>query len=179
MDSLPACSDVAQALHAAAVAVDPSELHGSLCGFVAGGGRPGADWLHSLQIEAAEEPAAGSILDDVRVITAAQFEAGDFSLQLLMPDEDAPLPERAEGLVAWCRGFLGGFGLAAPPAGVFSSESTEALQDLGHIAASEPADEDSESEEAALAELVEFARVAALLMHGDCARGAEKRRRAN
>jgi uncharacterized protein YgfB (UPF0149 family) len=179
VDGLPDPSDVALALRAAGAVVDPSELHGALCGFIAGGGRVRTDWLHRLQIEVDEEPAPGTTLDDLRVVTVAQFEADDFGLQLLMPADDAPLPGRAEGLVAWCRGFLGGFGLAAPPPGVFSAESTEALQDLGRIAASESGEEDSETEEAALAELVEFARVAALLMHGDCVRGAQRRRRAN
>jgi uncharacterized protein YgfB (UPF0149 family) len=177
---LPELDAVARGLRAAGAAVDPSELHGSLCGYVAGGGGIAGDsWLDRLQVDVEVQPDAGGALDDLRTVTLGQFAAHDFGLELLIPPDEAPLSERVDGLVAWCRGFLGGFGLAAPPPGVFSEESTEALGDLGRIAASDMGYEDSESDEEALAELVEFARVAALLMHGDCVRGAERRRRAN
>jgi len=177
---LPDVFAVERDLRATGAAVDPCELHGSLCGFVAGGGRlesPG--WLGKLQIDADDQPAPGGALDDLRVVTLEQFAAGDFGFELLLPPDEAPMAQRVDALVAWCRGFLGGVGLAAPAAGVFSDESTEALGDLGRIAQSELGCDDSEADEEALAEIVEFARVAALLMHGDSQRAAERRRRVN
>jgi uncharacterized protein YgfB (UPF0149 family) len=47
---------------------------------------------------------------------------------------------------------------------------------MGRIAASDLAYEDSEADENALAEIVEFVRVAALLLHGDCVQGAQRKR---
>jgi uncharacterized protein YgfB (UPF0149 family) len=179
---LPDNAAVADALHATGLAIDPSELHGSLCGYVSGGGDGDADdWLQRLQLDAdvapsSDEALAGSVLDQLRTATLAQFAAQDFGFELLLPTDDAPLAERANALIDWCRGFLGGFGLAAPPADALSGESAEALEDIGRIAASDLAYDGSEADEDALAEIVEFVRVAALLLHGDCVQGAHRKR---
>ncbi len=79
--------------------------------------------------------------------------------------------ERAEALFDWCRGFLGGFGLAAGAAPPLSEESGEALQDLARLAKATAESSDDDEDEDALAELEEFVRVAALLLHGDCVLG--------
>ncbi|HEY2346170.1 MAG TPA: UPF0149 family protein [Xanthomonadaceae bacterium] len=177
---LPDAADLGRALHAAAIAVDPSELHGALSGYVAGGGSAEAgDWLQRLQIEADETPDRGGEIDRLRVATLAQFAEEDFGFELLLPTDDAPISDRVDALLAWCRGFLGGFGLAAAPAGALSAEATEALQDIGRIAASDLSCEDSESDEEALAEIVEFVRVVPLLIHADCVRAAQRRRKAH
>ena len=84
--------------------------------------------------------------------------------------------DRSSGLFDWCRGFLGGFGLAAGANPPLSEESTEALGDLARLAAASPQDDGDEDDEAAMIEIEEFVRVAALLLHGDCAMGARHRR---
>ena len=190
--TLPDGAELAGALHAAGLAIDPSELHGLLCGYVAGGGHGDADdWLQRLALDADDAASSGpdltksgltkaglsgGALAQLRTATLAQFAAHDFGFELLLPSDDAPLAERADALLAWCNGFLGGFGLAAPASDALSEEATEALQDIGRIAASDLAYEDSEADEAALAEIVEFVRVAALLLHGDCVQGAQRKR---
>ena len=175
---LPDIASLAEASLAAGIAIEPSELHGSLCGYLAGGGSVDADdWLQQLAVEADAAPVPGGALAQLRVTTLAQFDAQDFGFELLLPGDDAALAERADALIGWCNGFLGGFGLAAPPADMLSDEAAEALQDMGRIAASDLSCEDSEADEEALAEIVEFVRVAALLLHGDCALGAHRRRR--
>lgn len=179
-DELPDEADVARALREAGLAVDPAELHGALCGYVAGGGRgEGEDWLQRLQIEDGHARERDELVDRLRDATIAQFDGEDFGLQLLLPSDEIPLPERADALLAWCRGFLGGFGLAAPPAGALSAESSEALEDLGRIAASEFNYDGSEEDEDALAEIVEFVAMVPMLIHADCVRAAERRRKAH
>jgi uncharacterized protein YgfB (UPF0149 family) len=82
--------------------------------------------------------------------------------------------ERAEALLGWCRGFLGGFGLSAGAEPALSPEAAEALEDLAKIAASRLSYDDPEGDEAALTEVAEFVRVAALLLHGDCVGSARR-----
>ena len=174
---LPECAALAEAVRGAGLAIDPSELHGSLCGFLCGGGSCDAgNWIQRLELDSVRAPAHGDALDRLRSATTAQFDAQDFGFELLLPADDAPLSVRADALVAWCRGFLGGFGLAAPDSAGLSDEAAEALQDLAHIAASDLAYEETEADEDALAEIVEFVRVAALLLHGDCVEGAHRKR---
>ncbi len=174
---LPDSTALAEAVRVAGLAIDPSELHGSLCGYLCGAGRcDGDDWIQRLTLEAERAPVPGDALDRLRLVTTAQLAAQDFGFELLMPAADAPLAERADALVGWCNGFLGGFGLAAPQAAELSDEATEALEDIGRIAASDLSYENSEADENALAEIVEFVRVAALLLHGDCVDGAHRQR---
>jgi uncharacterized protein YgfB (UPF0149 family) len=160
----------------AALAVDAFELHGSLCGYLCGGGRSDrSDWLQQLALDPAGIIERDSALDRLYQATRQQLDAQDFEFVVLLPDDAQPLDTRADALVAWCRGFLGGFGLAAPPGAALSDEAKEALEDIGRIAASSLSYEGDEADEEALAEIVEFVRVAALLVHSDCVLGAQRR----
>ena len=85
------------------------------------------------------------------------------------------MSERGEALVAWCRGFLGGVGLAGLEP-LLGEEAREALGDVAKIAESQVSYEDPESDEEALAEIEEFVRVAALLIHGDCLAARQRQR---
>ncbi|WP_267120279.1 UPF0149 family protein, partial [Xanthomonas sacchari] len=104
----------------------------------------------------------------------------DFGFDLVLADAGAPLPERADALFDWCRGFLGGFGLAAGAAPPLSEEGQEALQDVARLAQASADDFDSgDEDEDALAEIEEFVRVAVLLLHSDCVLGPRHRQRLN
>ncbi|EKU26315.1 hypothetical protein XTG29_00555 [Xanthomonas translucens pv. graminis ART-Xtg29] len=120
------------------------------------------------------------MLDRLREASAAQLEDRDFAFDLVLADAGAPLSERADALFDWCRGFLGGFGLAAGAKPPLSEEGEESLQDLARLAQASTDDFDSADEdEDALAEIEEFVRVAALLLHSDCVLGPRHRQRLN
>jgi len=92
-DDLPDEAAVARALQEAGLAVDPAELHGALCGYVAGGGRSeGADWLERLQIEEGHARERDELIDRLRDATIAQFDSEDFGLELLLPSDETPQP---------------------------------------------------------------------------------------
>ena len=157
---------------------DASELHGGLCGWLAGGGEPGPAWLAKVLADPAL-PAAEGVLATLGEASAAQFEDRDFAFDLLLPTADAALAERSGALFEWCRGFLGGFGLAAGKSPPLSEEGTEALADLARLAAATPQEEGDQDDEDALAEIEEFVRVAALLLHGDCVLAPRHRQQFN
>src|SRR3546814_10672788 len=102
--------------------MDAPELHGALCGWLAGGGGDGPDWLGKL-LDDAELPAnvEGSALDRMAKANPAQLEDQSFEFALLLPDADAGRAERSGALFGWCRGVRGAFGRAAgqdaPPQG--------------------------------------------------------------
>ena len=162
------------------LAVDASELHGSLCGYLSGGGRVGKDALLAvLQLDGGEQltPSANDQALLEQLVRQSEQELADPELgfEPLLPADDRPLEERADSLGDWCRGFLGGFGLAGPEKfGKLSDEAQEILRDLNTIAASEFEFGDSRDDEDALIELHEFVRVAAMLLHAECVGGRNK-----
>jgi uncharacterized protein YgfB (UPF0149 family) len=177
---LPLPEDVATTLRGLDVALSPAEVHGALCGWVAGGGAAGPDWLaRVLADDALPAVPAGNALDRLREASVAQFEDRDFSFELLLPGADASLGERSGALFDWCRGFLGGFGLAAGAEPPLSEESREALVDIARLAAASAQDEGDDEDEDALTEIEEFVRVAALLLHGDCVLAPRHRQQFN
>nr|WP_219339823.1 UPF0149 family protein [Luteimonas salinisoli] len=171
-------AEVHGACRSAGLGIAATELHGSLCGWLAGGGADGPGWLNRVLVDESV-PEPGDALEQLRRASVTQLEDRSFAFQLLLPDADATLYERSAALFDWCRGFLGGFGLAGGQAPPLSEEGREALADLAKLAAATPQEGGDQEDEAALAEIEEFVRVAVLLLHGDCALGPRHRQRLN
>ncbi|WEN16054.1 UPF0149 family protein [Rhodanobacter sp. AS-Z3] len=154
---------------------EASELHGSLCGYLAGGATPqGGNVLAALQLDGeATAPSADDLSLLQRLTRQCESELSDAELgfEPLLPADDRPLTERAEAVVDWCRGFLGGFGLAGTAAHAsLSEEAQEILRDLGTIAASSFDFDNEDEDEDALIEVQEFIRVGVLLLYTECNR---------
>jgi uncharacterized protein YgfB (UPF0149 family) len=155
------------ALAEARIPADASDVHGSICGLLCGGGGDG-DWMRSLALADAVAGAAGrGLLDALLDWSRQQLDDPDYGFQPLLPRDDQPLRARAEALASWCRGFLGGFGLAPRPSGL-GDEAEEVLTDLAGIAASRfETDAAGEEEEGAYAELIEYVRMAAMFLRSE------------
>jgi uncharacterized protein YgfB (UPF0149 family) len=93
----------------------------------------------------------------------------ELGFEPLLPEDDRPLTERAEAMVDWCRGFLGGFGLAGTAAHAqLSDEAQEILRDVATIAGSSFDFGDEDEDEDALIEVQEFVRIGVMLLHTEC-----------
>lgn len=157
--------------------VGAADLHGSLSGFLCAGGRSIETFLTAMAIDQV-------LLDqecdsDVRGVIGRLYrscDAGlddpDFAFNPLLPDDDQPLDKRAQALVQWCQGFVGGLGFGGfSDMAKLSPEGREVLADLAEIARSHLAfDDDEDADELALGELREFVRVGALLLREDLRR---------
>ncbi len=178
-ETLPVLPEVALACRELRLGMDASELHGGLCGWLAGGGADTPEWLRRVLVDDdLPLPSGDDVLERLRKATAEQLEDRDFGFELLLPDTGS-LFERSGALFDWCRGFVGAFGLAAGASPPLSEEGGEALADLVRLAAVAPEEGGDEEDEQALAEIEEFVRVAALLLHGDAALGPRHRRSLN
>lgn len=107
------------------------------------------------------------MLSDLHTQTAQALTGDGFDFEPLLPDEEAPLEMRVEALEAWCQGFMYGLGLGEigeldrlPP------DAREVVDDLAEIARSRIAvDAESEENEQAYTEVVEYLRVGIQLIH--------------
>ena len=173
---LPDWSEVVFAAERLALASSPAELHGGLCGWLAAGGANVADWPARVMVDPAlPAPTAGDALDRLRTVSSQQLADPEFGFQLLLP-EDELVSVRATELFAWCRAFLGGFGLALGNT-TLSEDAQEALADLANLGGAQLDDGAQEDDEEALAEIEEYLRMAVLLLHADCVLGGEHRQR--
>ncbi len=162
---------VARALADLPTDIEAGECHGMLCGMlsnpspfdparwfdhVLGYGEP-IQW-HELPLD--------SPLQVMLSETLRGFEADDFSFNPVLPPDAAPLAERAAALGLWCRGFLSGFGVqGAVPS--LTAEGREFLHDLAKISQIEPDEADTEMGERAFLDVVEYARMGALLLNAE------------
>lgn len=143
----------------------PSELHGLLCGKLAGGARlTEINWLldavEFLDFIAAPDEQVRHALSRLYHSTNSQLQ-GEFNLKLMLPDDDSLLSERARALSEWCHGFLSGFGSVDHQGQrEVSAESEEMLRDLADIVQIQVDDEEDESgAEADYMEVTEYVRV--------------------
>ncbi len=166
---LPSWVEIEEAAHRLALASTPAELHGALCGWLAAGG-DSSHWLGSIMASPElADPGHDTPLGQLHLASLAQIEDPDFGFRLLLPDA-ASAHRRAEALFAWCRAFLGGFGLAMQR-GALSPEAEEALQDLANLGAAQLDETEDDGDEEALAEIEEYLRMAVLMLHADCVLG--------
>lgn len=178
--NLPSLPDVEKEIRELGLASPAPELHGALCGWLAGGGESSDAWLSKVLVDdQLAGVASGGALEALRRTSESQLEDRSFDFTLLLPDTDAAIEVRSGALFDWCRGFLGGFGLAAGDRAKLSDEGSEALEDIARLAAAQPQEEGDEEDEEALVEIEEFVRVAVLLLHGDCVLAARHRQRLN
>jgi len=170
--SLPASaySAFSALLANAGQSVSPAELHGLLLGRICAGAGFDADlWLAAAAelLDSAPDERLRQALVGLQEMAKSELDGGELSLVLLLPTDEAPLAERATALGQWCQGFLAGFGLTARE-GKLSAEASEVLEDLAAIARIEEALEESEDAENDYMEVMEYLRVAPLLLLAEC-----------
>jgi uncharacterized protein YgfB (UPF0149 family) len=148
---------------------EPAEAHGTLAGALCSSRDYGLiEWLHEILPEDSpeEEALRSSVLQKVYDSMVFTLTGADSDFEPLLPDDDAPLTERANALSLWCQGFLYGLGsgAAADPTKV-STEAGEIIRDLTEIThVGVDAGDETEENEVAFAEVVEFVRVGVQLL---------------
>ena len=154
------------AITQAKLGVTPSELHGSITGFLCAGWSGRAhELLDSLALESGAGGVVGENLDGFIERAAGhindRFHAGE-PIEPVLPE--APLAARADAAVDWCRGFLGGLGLTGALVGPAQTPGVaESLSGLGQIAASHLACDDND--ESALDDVLDFIHDAVAHLH--------------
>jgi len=163
-----------------------AEAHGIYCGLVAvDAPESEARWLAELLPETTAtdddpggEDAAGATdqsvqecrdaLSALAAATRAGVEGAAMSMDPLLPGAEHSLRERAVGVHDWIRGFLFGLGLVGVDARTLSPQNREVFDDFVELTRMDLNDlDDSQANEEALTEIIEFIRVAAMLVYED------------
>jgi uncharacterized protein YgfB (UPF0149 family) len=149
---------------------EASEYHGTLCGLCCGMPEAGPEgWsARALAAADADEHVARDVRSAFTKLGAdlrADLAGGELAFAPVLPDDDAPLAERARALARWCEGYLYGLALVdADAVRALAGDAREALADFAQIACAAGVANATESDEAAYAELVEFVRVGVQLV---------------
>ncbi|QBF24214.1 YecA family protein [Pseudomonas tructae] len=155
--------------------VSPAELHGLLLGrSCAGAGFDAEGWLADAAGLLESEPADNvrNALIGLQEMVKGELSGEDITIVLLLPGDDAPLTERAAALGQWCQGFLSGFGQNAGGLEL-SADAKDVLNDLVAISQIQEALEESEDGENDYMEVMEYLRVAPLLLFTELAKPGE------
>lgn len=174
--TLPSYAELSKALSETTSKMHASQAQGFMCGVLCGHVEHNA-WMSLVTGD--EKPAKNETLQATYDVTAKQLKDFSFELAMILPGENAALPERAEALTLWCQGLLTGLKLAGIPiVDREPSEITEAIDDIIEIAKMDydevvPSEEDEE----AYTELVEFVRMAVILIYQDAHEGDAPKRK--
>lgn len=158
-------ADWSTALAQAKLGITPAELHGSLAGYLcAGWGGHAHELMTALALESGDAGA------DDALHACVDAAARDIHVKLgkgvavepLLPD--GSVGERANAMVDWCRGFLGGLGLT----GVLEQRGRDpdvdsVVADFGRIASMHL--EAYDDDEASLIEVLDFIRSGIAHLH--------------
>lgn len=155
-----------------------AECHGVACGLLVRQPAAGPDvllkLLAMLEIVHDPGPALSEALQEMLAAAGQQLADEEMQLGIWLPDDDSPLDIRTSALAQWCNGFLASIGSGGDARlHTLSSEATESLTDLREIAMAEVSSDglesqtSSEEEEQAFAEIVEYIRVAVLILRED------------
>ena len=165
-------SSLQESLERASASYPAAESHGTLCGAISIGAEQDGAWLDHVLGEDAQPGAAleqcRRQLLALRDETRRQLNEGTLQFTPLLPGDTEPLNARTLALAGWCQGYLYGLGLGGErlQPETLGGEAGEVLRDLGEIAlAGFDAEEESEENENAYAEIVEYLRVGVQLVY--------------
>jgi len=153
-------------------ALGASESHGLLCGLLCSLAtqRAKARWfselLDSAGLQAGQvqsQAAAFVQLDQLFEESLSGINAADFAFELLLPDDTDDVVQRVTALASWCGGFCAGVGFGVDAQRTLPEDTQELIQDFTAISNADP--EDSEDDEYALTELLEYVRMGVILVN--------------
>lgn len=175
---LPSVTQANAALEAFQATITASESHGLLCGLICNTlEKDPVDkrfWeishLTSKHVDEKKLPEYKRTFSQMLKISRSQLKEMDFNFELMLTEEqDVSLVDRVNELSHWCAGFVAGLGqpmIEAEKNKKHSPEFSEAIEKLIETAqlSYSAAKESTEEDERYFMDVVEFVRVAVLLV---------------
>lgn len=147
-----------------------AELAGMLHGLVGHGFVPEAGrWPQQMSDFLANGEVLGQQAEDeleqIIAFTQKDYQPESFTIELLIPEDDSPIDQRAQALGEWCQGYLTGYGLIKQEKEL-DDAAQEALRDMSEIAKIDFSidDENSEELESAFVTISEHVKMSAQII---------------
>ncbi|MAT51937.1 MAG: hypothetical protein CMK32_12220 [Porticoccaceae bacterium] len=149
-----------------------AEVHGIICGRLAGGERLAGEKLRNALVESltSEEELVDNALPELTRLYQQALESlsdASFAFKPLLPGDDVDLGVRVCALGDWAQGFLDGLSDAGLARQGLSEEMTGALEDIAAISQVGYEGDGDNEDETDFAELEEYIRVAAILIFSE------------
>lgn len=176
---LPLHDDIDVALEDLGATLGAAAAHGLMAGMACGGLDLPAARLRGMlcaELDVDLDEATFATLQAVNRITRAQLVDDNLGFELLLPEDDVALPARVRAMVAWCEGFLAGFGAGTGGRrdGDFPEDVRQLLSTIGDFTRAEVSDTDvDEDAERDFMELAEYLRIAALTLFLEVGQAAQ------
>lgn len=178
--NLPDYDDLSLRLASCGDGLSAAEGHGLLCGLLCS--YPSMDreewakrllsggWEAEVPIHVTASDEDWEIARQLYDVTVVQLEDPDLDFSLLLPDEEEPLLVRSAALGEWCEGFLYGLSLGGvKDFSGLSDEARELAADLIEISRLEQEPDESEENESALFDIIEYVRMGVIMLHDELA----------
>lgn len=119
--------------------LSPAELHGGICGVLAGSGGVEHDYCLAVVSQVLNTEIRGELAESsLKLIAASEaaMASEEFEFHLFLPDDETDIELRVQALGDWCRGFLATYALAltVPDGGTLAEEVAEIIKDVAAIA---------------------------------------------
>lgn len=167
---LPEFKTIEKAVSGLSLKVHASEIHGVLSGFICVGMVNLAEqYIQQLieDVDIAKNEAEIRQLAALLQVVYQQMSTMTFDFHLLLPDDDAPLADRAKAMSLWCHGYSDAF--LQSGVDITELKTEEARDALYHITEVSQLDYESlsisEDDEKSYMELYEYVRMAILMIH--------------
>lgn len=162
----PSYNEVTSALKKNPAKFNAAQIHGLFCGLICGTASKKRDHWEKLLPELNDQPKTQELLQQLHESSFHQLSEFSFEFSLLLPSDTHELRERTEALGLWCQGFITGLTKAhVRIENREDSDVTEAINDIIEIAQVNFGDTpDDENDETAYFELVEYVRLAVLMI---------------
>ena len=160
-----------QVLQRAQSELSAEEVHGVACGMLAILGSVDPVPLVNYVVEVFDgqnlaHSQCSDLLQALLKQITTQFNDSTLDFHLLLPDDEESIDLRVEALAEWCQGFLLGLGMGGLKDDAELPENvSELITDLIEVARIGVDDDEGNDLENDYFEIVEYVRVAALLIH--------------
>jgi yecA family protein len=170
--SLSNYDDFVEAITCLKLPLSASALHGMMCGYLcAGTDIQGESYLRALVTNKKDTQSRNALLALFEVFSVSQQQINyfDFNFQMMLPNENASLADRAKAFSEWCDGFTQALTLSNVSIDKLHEE--EAQNVLQHMIEFAEIDYEAldidEEDERALMEVSEYARMAVICLRND------------